>query len=175
VAFSFRYLQNSVTDPECSFLISHPKNQSQYKVRLEGRFEANPGFRFKTRVECDLAPVKTQALNPGWLLFQDTEYSLSRINLKFWLRACFFDVPEYGNRIYAYENDVLYDFTSFMHYGKGIRGILMLRWAPFDWLDLWLRFSTVYYTSRQIGTGWDEVEGNRQNEIEIQVRIKIPG
>ena len=175
VAFSFRYLQNSVTDPESSSWVSHPKNLSQYKLRLEGRFEASPGFRFKTRVECDLAPVKARALNPGWLLFQDIEYSFFRVDLKFWLRACIFDVPDYGGRIYAYENDVLYDFTSFVHFGKGIRGIMMLRWAPFNWMDLWLRISTVFYTSRHIGSGWDEVEGNRQNEIEIQLRIKIPG
>lgn len=148
---------------------------SQYKFRLEGRFEANPGFRFKTRIECSLAPTGSQVLNPGWLLFQDIEYSLSRTAMKYWLRACFFDVPGYGGRIYAYENDVLYDFTSFMHYGKGLRGIIMFSYTPVDWLDLWLRYSTVYYTSRHIGSGWDEINENRQNEIEIQVRIKIPG
>ncbi|MCK9399916.1 MAG: hypothetical protein M0Q51_07990 [Bacteroidales bacterium] len=175
MAFSFRYLQNSATDPESSAWISHPLNLSQYKLRLEGRFEAKPGFRFKTRVECDLAPKKVQALNPGWLIFQDIEFSPSMIDAKIWLRVCFFDVPDYDNRIYAYENDVLYDFTSFMHYGKGIRGIMMFRWTPVDWLDLWLRLSTVYYKNRHIGSGWDEVDRNRQNEIEIQARIKLPG
>jgi hypothetical protein len=62
-----------------------------------------------------------------------------------------------------------------MHYGKGIRGIIMLNYSPADWLDFWLRLATVCNTSRQIGSGYDEIEGNRQNEIEIQVRIKFPG
>jgi hypothetical protein len=113
--------------------------------------------------------------DPGWLIFQDIEFSPSRIDAKIWLRVCFFDVPGYESRIYAYENDVLYDFTSFMHYGKGIRGIVLFRWSPVIWLDLWLRLSTVYYTDRHIGSGWDEINGNRQNEIEIQARIKFPG
>lgn len=175
MAFSFRYLQKSVTDPGISTWISHPENQSQCKFRLEGRFEADPGFRFKTRIECGFTSEKVRMINPGWLLFQDIEYSPSRMDMKFWLRACIFDVPEYISRIYAYENDVLYDFTSSMFYGKGLRGVLMFTYSPVDCLDLWLRFSTVYYTSRQIGSGNDEIEGNRQNEIEIQVRIKIPG
>lgn len=175
MVFSFRYVENSRNDPESSSWISHPKNLSQYKFRIEGRFEANPGFRFKSRVECDFTTEKVQAIDPGWLLFQDIEYSLSRVDIKLWLRACIFDVPDYAGRIYAYENDVLYDFTSFMHYGKGLRGIVMFSYSPADFLDLWLRFSSVYYTSRQIGSGWDEIDGNRQNEIEIQVRIKIPG
>jgi hypothetical protein len=114
-------------------------------------------------------------IDPGWLIFQDIEYSSSVLNAKTWLRVCFFDVPYYESRIYAYENDVLYDFTSFMHYGKGIRGILLFKWAPVNWLDLWLRLSTVYYTNKHIGSGWDEIDGNRQNEVEIQARIKFPG
>jgi hypothetical protein len=175
MAFSFRYLQNSMTDPESSAWVCHPLNISRYKFRLEGRFEAKPGFRLKTRVECNLVPKTEQVINPGWLIFQDIEFSPYGIDAKIWLRVCFFDVLNYESRIYAYENDVLYDFTSFMHYGKGIRGIMMFRWTPVDWLDLWLRLSTVYYTNRHIGSGWDEVDGNRQNEIEIQVRIKLPG
>jgi hypothetical protein len=175
MAFSIRYLQNCVTDPGSSTWISHPKSLSSYKFRLEGRFEAYPGFRFKTRVECGFTSEKVKAVDPGWMFFQDIEYSLSRIDLKCWFRACIFDVPDYESRIYAYENDVLYDFTSCMLYGKGIRGIIMITYSPAQWLDLWLRFSTVYYTSRQIGSGWDEIEGNRQNEIEIQLRVKIPG
>jgi hypothetical protein len=175
MAFSFRYLQNSVTDPVNSAWICHPVKSSRYKFRLEGRFEASPGFRFKTRVECSFMPGPVKAIKPGWLFFQDIEYSPSAIGAKIWLRVCCFDVPDYDSRIYAYENDVLYDFTSFMHYGKGLRGIMLFRWTPADWLDLWLRLSTVYYDNRYIGTGWDKIDGNRQNEIEIQARIKTPG
>ena len=175
MAFSFRYLQNSVTNSRISSWICHPENKSEYKFRLEGRFEADPGFRFKSRIECGFSSEHIESIDPGWMFFQDIEYSFSGLDLKFWLRACIFDVPDYESRIYAYENDVLYDFTSSMHYGKGIRGIVMFTYSPADLLDLWLRLSTVYYTSRQIGSGNDEIEGNRQNEIEIQVRIKIPG
>ena len=58
---------------------------------------------------------------------------------------------------------------------KASRGVVMCRISPVNWMDLWLRLSTIYYTNKYIGSGWDEIEGNRQNEIEIQVRINVPG
>ena len=170
MAFSFRYLSKQVTDPGNSARICHPKDLSQYRLRLEGRIEASDNVRLKSRIECNLV----EGLNPGWLIFQDLEFVPGWIKAKFWLRACFFDVMDYDSRIYAYENDVQFDFTSFMHYGKGARGIMMIRWSPAAWLDIWLRLSTIYYTNKNIGSGWDEVEGQRQNEIEVQLRLKGP-
>ncbi|MCU0370721.1 MAG: hypothetical protein MUC31_04855 [Bacteroidales bacterium] len=170
VIFSFRYLQEKVDEAVNNLWICHPDDLSRYSLRLEGRFGAWTGIRLKSRMECSLA----SGLKPAWLIFQDIEYENERIKTKFWLRACVFDIPDYLNRIYAYENDVMYDYTSFMHYGKGIRGIAMIRSSLLAWLDLWLRFSTIYYTNKNIGTGWDELGSNRQNETEIQLRIKIP-
>lgn len=170
MTFSFRYLEETVNDPANSFRISHPGSLSQYRLRLEGRIEASKNVRLKSRLECNLV----DGLQPGYLVFQDVEFATDWLKAKIWLRACFFDVLEYESRIYAYENDVLYDFTSFMHYGKGLRGVMIIRFSPVNWMDLWLRLSTIYYTNKYIGSGWDEIDGNRQNEIEIQARIKVP-
>jgi hypothetical protein len=168
--FTFRYLSSSVKDPENSTWICRPVAISQYKLRAEGRIEVMEGVRLKSRVECNLV----QGLAPGWLIFQDIEFAVARNHCKIWLRACFFEIMEYESRIYAYENDVLYDFSSFSHYGKGLRGVLMFKISPALWMDLWFRVSTVYYTNKYIGTGWDAIEGNRQNEAEFQVRLRWP-
>ena len=173
IIFSFRYTQSDVNDPDNSVWISHPKSSSQYKLQIEGRIEAMKGVRLKSRVECKLVPKSDQDFYPGWLVFQDIEIAPEQVRTKFWLRICFFDVKDYESRIYAYENDVLYDFTSFMHFGKGVRGIISARLSPLKWLDCWIRLSTIYYTDKYIGSGWDELESRRQNEIEIQIRLKI--
>lgn len=169
--FSFRYIKETVNNPVSSIWICHPENTSSFRFRLEGHIEAMTNVRLKSRAECNLV----EGLHPGWLIFQDIEFAPEWLNAKFWLRACFFDIMDYESRIYAYENDVLNDFTSFMHYGKGVRGIMMVRLCPVDWLDFWLRLSTIYYTNKHVGSGWDEVKGSRQNEIEIQIRVKVPG
>ncbi len=171
LTFTFRYLTEAANDPDNSFRISHPVEFISYRFRLEGKIEATNSIGFKSRIECSLV----KGLHPGWLFFQDIEFAWTRLKAKFWLRASLFDVADFGSRIYAYENDVLYDFTSFSYYGKGARGIFMARFSPAHWLDIWLRISTIYYINKQIGSGWDEIGGNRQNEIEFQVRAKLPG
>jgi hypothetical protein len=171
LTFTFRYLNEAANDPNNSSWISHPVEITSYRFRLESIIEATNSIGIKSRIECSLV----NGLHPGWLIFQDIEFAMARLKAKFWLRASFFDVANFGSRIYAYENDVLYDFTTFSYYGKGVRGILLARFSLADWLDIWLRISTIYYTNKQIGSGWDEINGNRQNEIEFQVRVKLPG
>jgi len=169
LVFSFRYHQKLINDPDNAIWICHPVDVNQFNFRLEGRIEARPGVRLKSRLEYNLAQNNLH----GWLFFQDIEFASERLRAKFWIRACLFDAINYENRMYAYENDVLYDFTSFLLYGKGLRGIILVKISPLEWLDIWLRVSTVYYSNKRVGSGWDEVEGQRQNEIETQLRIKL--
>lgn len=168
---SFRYLDQDIENQSQSYWICHPTSLSKLKFRLENRLQGSPAVKLKFRIECSLV----SKMKPGWLFFHDIEYAPERLKIKSWFRICFFDVKGYDSRIYAYENDVRYDFTSFMHYGKGIRGIIMLSYSPLGMIDIWLRLSTIYYVNKWIGSGWDEIEGNRQNEVEIQVRINVPG
>lgn len=171
LSFSTKYLKQTIEDQEHSIHLVSPATTDQYKFRLEYRNDIASYFRFKSRIECCMTSIK----NIGWSLIEDVECTPGWCDLKIWLRCCFFDVDDYKCRIYAYENDVLYDFTSAMLYGKGLKGIIMFRLSANSWLDLWLRFSTIYYTNKNIGTGTDEIGGNRQNEIEIQARVKFPG
>jgi hypothetical protein len=171
IHFSFRYVAEAIKSPGKSEWICHTETLSQYRIRIEGRVKTASNVKLKSRVEINLV----DGFNPSWLMFQDIELSSKALNARFWLRACFFEASDYAASIYAYENDVLYDFTSFLHYGKGLRGVAMVRLSPADWLDVWVRLSTVYYTNKKAGSGWEAVNGNRQNEIEFQLKIAIPG
>ena len=171
VNFAFRYIRAAIEDDLSSEYICHPLYSRQYKIRLEHRIEASENFHMKSRIECNYSGK----LPIGWMVLQDFEIPVERFRSKLWMRVCFFDIMQYENSIYAYENDVQYDFTSFMHYGKGLRGVIMLRQSVTKWIDVWLRYSTVYYTNKNIGTGWDETGSNRQNEFDIQARIRWPG
>jgi len=170
INFSFRRIHAALEDKLNSGWICHPFYRSQYKIRLEHRIETIDKVQLKSRVECSTGDM-TQM---GWLILQDFGVTVDRLKAKLWLRVCFFDAKQYENSIYAYENDVQYDFTSFMHYGKGLRGVIMIRQNPVKWMDIWFRYSTIYYSNKQVGTGWDETGNNRQNEFEIQIRIKLP-
>ncbi|MBP6871657.1 MAG: hypothetical protein KBC43_06595 [Bacteroidales bacterium] len=170
LALSFRYTGGSVRAEWPEANLARTTTSEQYRIRISARETTNSIFSFNTRLECSLRPEEPT----GWLLMQDIEIKPWTGPLKFWLRCSVFDARGYDNRIYAYENDVLYDFSTIAYYGKGVRGIFMIRSSLFQHIDLWVRFSTVYYADKYIGSGWDETGLNQQNEIEIQVRIRFP-
>jgi hypothetical protein len=171
LTISIKYLNQAKEDREISGYLVRPVSLSHYKMRVEGRVRPSGPFSLKSRIECSFIT----GLPVAWLLMEDIECSPGWNDIKLWLRCCFFDVPSYESRIYAYENDVLYDFSTMMHYGKGLRGVIMTKLSLVKWLDVWVRFSTIYYTNKNVGSGWDEINGSRQNEVEIQLRIRVPG
>lgn len=170
LSFTFRYTGSTVRAEGPVANLARTTISEQYRFRISAREATNGIFSFNSRLECSLHTEDPA----GWLLMQDVEIRPGPVSLKFWLRCSVFDARGYDNRIYAYENDVLHDFSTIAYYGKGIRGIIMVKGTPIRSIDLWIRFSTVYYSDKYIGSGWDETGSKRQNEFELQVRIRFP-
>ena len=89
----------------------------------------------------------------GYTLFQDVSYSLPfrggpGRGLSFRFRLQWFDAREWANRIYCYEHDVLYAYSSSAVYGMGGRAYVCLRWQIIPQLALYLRVSETLYTKR---------------------------
>lgn len=165
--------QKSFMNPLTNGRITHPVPGTKLNFRIEGRQTVNRRVELKSRIEFNryISPGKEDP--SGWLLFQDFGYRPSGVPAHLWFRIGYFESEDYETRIYAYENDVLYDFSSFMHDGKGMRSVLMLKFSPWKWLDFWFRISTVKYLDRPaIGTGWDEIRENHLEKVELQVRVK---
>lgn len=93
-------------------------------------------------------PVKAYHQLPatyGIALYEQVEYRLPVLPMVFQLRVGGFYIPNWNNRIYAYENDVLYAFSIPATYGKGVRAYLNWRYAVTDKLSLYLRVSDTWY------------------------------
>ncbi len=94
--------------------------------------------------------------------------------MNFYFRYAIFDTNSWDERLYAYENDVLYAFSIPAYYDKGNRYYFMLKWDAADWLDCRLRFAqTVFFDKEVIGSGTDEIEGNHKSEVKVQLRMKF--
>ena len=81
-------------------------------------------------------------------IYQDIEYHLSSAPVVLQLRLQGFDAREWTNRIYTYENDVLYAFNIPAVYGRGGRWYINARYHITKQLSVYLRVSqTVYHPS----------------------------
>ena len=81
----------------------------------------------------------------GVSIAQDIGYSFSQVPLSLQGRLQFFDAREWANRIYMYEQDVLYAFSVPAVYGLGGRAYLCLRWQIIPQLALYFRASETIY------------------------------
>ncbi len=175
IAVSIHYKKSDTKMYDGFSMTDRRASQTRWNMRIEGRYRASPGVAMKTRAEAGFFGHEGYSAPLSWMIFQDISVSLIREELKIWARACLFQAPDYENRLYAYENDVLFDFSSFMYYGKGARGILMINWQSLDWAELWIRVATTLYNGRSPGSGLEKVNGNRLSEMELQVMVRLPG
>ncbi|MEJ7586251.1 MAG: hypothetical protein WKI04_01690 [Ferruginibacter sp.] len=70
---------------------------------------------------------------------------------------------------YAYENDVLYSFSIPVFYEKGYRYYVNVNYDLTKKLSVWLRCAqTIYKVQTEIGSGLDEIAGNKKTEVKLQ-------
>lgn len=84
----------------------------------------------------------------GGLLAEQVEYAPARVPLVLQLRLEGFYIPDYNNRIYAYENDVLYAYSIPMVYGIGARYYANIRYRISDHYSLYLKLSDTWYAKQ---------------------------
>ena len=87
------------------------------------------------------------------------------------LRLQYFETDSYDSRIYAYENDVLYSYSIPAFSDKGFRYYLTLNYDIDKRLSVWLRWAqTIYQGKNTVGSGLDEIGGNKKTELKVQSR-----
>lgn len=83
----------------------------------------------------------------GYSVYQDVSYRFRHPDLTIQTRLQGFSVPQWDNRVYNYEHDVLYGGMIPALYGKGARWYVNLRWQIIKPLCVYLRVSETIYTS----------------------------
>ena len=115
--------------------------------------------------------IKTEL---GYLIYQDFAFVPLRAKLSANLRISYFNTPSYNSRLYAYEDDILYNFSFGMYSGKGFRNYMNVKYKLLKNTDVWLRYSLFHYKNiNVIGSGLDEINGNEKSEVKFQLRYQF--
>lgn len=89
-------------------------------------------------------------------------------------QACYFLTDDYDSRVYLTERTILYGFGLPMLYGQGLRYSLTSTIAMGKRINLDLKWAMTNYANRSsIGSGLQEIHGNNQQDLWLQLRIKI--
>lgn len=150
------------------FRLKNKDNKTTYSLRWNIIYDIG---LWKTKTQVDGNLVHTYAnLTYGWSIFQDIEYRFNTIPIVLQLRAQAFDARQWDNRVYIYENDVLYNFAIPFVYGLGGRFWLNARYKINDIFSIYLRISETIY---QKAWAMAHDRKNTRTDIHTLVRIKL--
>jgi hypothetical protein len=115
----------------------------------------------------------TPQKNHAYLLYHEI-----RLQPKPWLqldaRYTQFDSPSHETRLYAYENDLRYQFSVSQWQGQGHQYYVLLNMRPFTKkLHIQLKYSQAEYPGQSaIGSGPTQVLGPTKREIKAQILLR---
>ncbi len=129
----------------------------------------NRGTTIRSRVEIIWYDKSGDNPESGFLFFTDCIYKPLMQPYGVALRFQVFETQGYNARIYAYENDVAFSYSIPGFYDKGFRYYLNLSYDLGKKAGIWLRWAqTVYPGKLSVGTGSDEIVGNKKSELRLQ-------
>ena len=149
--------------------------QTRQTLRLQGEWDASRRLRLRARVEGSRFEDEDPAVgvSTGSLVYQDVRWQLLG-----WLRAdarlTLFDTDGYDARLYAFENDLTGVFAIPALSGRGVRGYVLLTARPTDTVTAQLKLATTWLRRvNRVGSGANEVEGQRVSDLGVQLRVRI--
>ena len=144
------------------------------RIRVHINYIISPAFSIRNRIEYTSNRLGTGERKSGFLIYQDLIFRPPVKNYSVIFRYALFDTDGYYERIYAYENDVLYGYSIPAYYYKGYRIYVLFSMTLLKNLDLWFKIAhTTYSNINTIGSGMDEISGNQKTGIKVQLRYNF--
>ena len=137
-----------------------------YSARWNGVWELGE-WKLKTQVDANMV-YANEKWSYGFSVFQDVEYRFVKVPIVLQLRAQAFDAREWNNRVYMYENDVLYAYSIPFVYGLGGRFWLNARYKINDTFAVYLRVSETVYQG-----AWAAEHDKKHTRTDVHALLRV--
>lgn len=152
-------------EPALPYLVK-PINKINGLVSLETH--VTDRFFLRSRILMSRVTIENDVTH-GIMILQDVQYGRNRWRLTG--RVALFDTENYDNRLYAFENNVLWTFSIPAFSGQGMRYYLLGHYQITPNLTAYLRFARTSYTDREeISSGLQTIEGPFQTDTALMLR-----
>ena len=164
------YVAASYQPGDFSFYLRHRLHGKVHRSRLHAEYHHG---KWGTKTQGDIGYTRNNGNDSfGWMISENLSFNQQ------WLRMnvgiCYFDTDNYDSRIYTYEQGTLYNFAFTPFFGNGIRYYLHAR-ADIGkhWMFICKFGTTKYFDRNQISSGYQQIDGSSQSNLEIQLRLKF--
>lgn len=88
------------------------------------------------------ASARAEGKRDGYALYGEGSFKRPKFELS--ARFTWWNTADWDSRVYLYERSIPQSFSTQAYYGKGKGAYLFVRYAPFSWLDLWVKVQQGY-------------------------------
>ena len=147
-------------------------------IQQKGRYQLNYSpineLMLKTTVDVVYNTFQQEKASKGILVGESIGYKFRKLPVQLDASVAWFHTDDYASRISMYEKSLLYTFHVPSFYGKGERYTLNVRYTWKNRLVLQAKYAYTHYRDREtIGSGLEQINGNRKNDLYFQIRLKF--
>lgn len=141
-------------------------------ARYEISYRLFRGLRMSDRVE--ISCYRAGGKETGLLLYHDVSYKLPLFPADVSMRFAVFDTDSWNTRFYAYENDMLYNFSVPAYYAQGARWYVNAHVKLWKNIDIWARLAqTYFFNADTASSGLNEINQPHQTMFKVQLSVKF--
>lgn len=130
------------------------------------------GGHWRSKTQIDLSHSRLAAASTGYMATQSLSWQHRRLRLD--ATVGYFHTDDYASRVYIYERGLMYQFSFPAFFGKGLRGAVVAMADVGSVCRVVAKVGTTHYFDRQtIGSGLQQIDGNSQTDLELQLRLKF--
>ena len=171
----YRYEEKGLNTADPESPIDQLGTTKLHRLRLHAMQNINKELSLRNRVEFSWFDRDGNA-SKGYMIYQDVVYKPANLPFSMSARYALFDTESFDNRIYAYENDLLYEFYIPFFRGRGRRYYANFRYNINRNITAEFRYARTNFTNAEaIGsTNTNElIIGNNRTELKAQVRFSF--
>lgn len=153
-------------------IIDYPEQQTLQRLRFHLSYKLTKEWEIRDRAEFSFFSKSEKS--SGFLMYQDVVYKPIAKPYSFTARYAIFDVNSFDARIYAYENDILYEFFIPFFQNRGSRFYINSRLRLGRNYTWEFRIGKTYFENvDEIGSGNELIKGNSRTELKTQLKIRF--
>lgn len=149
-------------------------SQLREQFRFHLTYKISLWLEAESRFELSHFNTLNAAQANGTVIYQNLKYSFFKNKISLQTRLVLFDIENYNARIYAFEDNVPYTYSVPMYQNSGVRFYFMTSYKIAKNIKVYGRFSQTQYSNiKSIGSGLEQINGNVQSDLIIQVQISF--
>lgn len=170
IKYSYKNKAQNYTMPsKKKYVIPYIRQRLHYQVN----YALNKNIQLKTFAEGIFTNHWQQERAKGYLIGFNGKWQKERFPLKISLSGAWFDTDNFDTRSYIYEPGLLYSYSMYSFFGKGIRAATNASYSIGKWFMLQAKLGWTHYLDRDhISSGMEEIKGANKTDLQIQLKLK---